>query len=284
MGWVIFLAIAVPLIAVLAWVVFNDSLVQIAPGQLGLLLVRGKATDRSLDPGPHWVPAIRRRMVQTYPSLELSLRTGATTAASASPLEWSGPAPVVTLGDRVSAVVGYTVRFRLDTSRLREIHNRFGPEGLWAAVGDETARTVRAAFASAKVRVEDLFGDARAELERSIGEDVRVALAELGFIVTRFSLGDIDLGRTGEVIQAVGRARHELDRELAEHAVRVTRAKVDADLLRQAARLPADTPIRYRELDAWDDAVRAAGLLPYLAPPRPPGGSSTSDEAAEGPA
>jgi regulator of protease activity HflC (stomatin/prohibitin superfamily) len=281
-GWVIFLAIAVPLLAVVAWVLFSDSLVHVAPGQLGLLLVRGKATDRALEPGPHWVPAIRRRMMQPYPSLELSLRTGRTDALPTSSLEWAGPAPVVTLGDRVSAVVGYTVRFRLDQTRLRVIHNRFGPDGIWAAVGDETARTVRTALASPSVRVDDLFGDARRELERHIGDAVTAALAELGFIVTRFSLADVDLGRTGDVIQAIGRARHDLERELADQAVRVTRAKVDADLLRQAATLPVDTPIRYRELEAWDDAVRALGFVHYATSPRPTAGAAPTEDAAEG--
>lgn len=277
MGWIIFLAIAVLLLAIIAWAVFNDSLVQVEPGQLGLLLVRGKATDRALAPGPHWVPALRRRMVQVYPSLELSWRTGNAPPSSSS-LEASGPAPLVTLGDRTSARLAYTVRFRLDQSRLRDIHNRLGPEGIWGAVRDQTARTVRATVAAPNVRIDDLFGDARTELERRIRDDVSTALVELGFVLTGFSLGDIDLGRTGEVIQAIGRARQELDRELAEQAVRVTRAKVDADLLRQAANLPPEAPIRYRELDAWYDALRRLGLA---ASPVPPRSTATSDLAGE---
>jgi hypothetical protein len=35
MGWIIFLAIAVPLLAVVAWVVFDDSFVRIRPGAPG---------------------------------------------------------------------------------------------------------------------------------------------------------------------------------------------------------------------------------------------------------
>jgi hypothetical protein len=50
MGWIIFLAIAVPLLAVVAWVVFDDSFVRIEPGQLGLLLIHGRATDRASIP------------------------------------------------------------------------------------------------------------------------------------------------------------------------------------------------------------------------------------------
>jgi hypothetical protein len=78
--------------------------------------------------------------------------------------------------------------------------------------------------------LDDLFGNDRAGLEEWLGNDVSAALAALGFVVTMFSLGDLDLGRTGEVIQATTRARHELEREEAEAAMRTARAKIDADL------------------------------------------------------
>ena len=70
MEWIIFAAIAIPILGVIAWVVLDDSFVRIEPGQLGLLLVKGRATDIALQPGPHWVPALRRRTIETYPSVE----------------------------------------------------------------------------------------------------------------------------------------------------------------------------------------------------------------------
>jgi regulator of protease activity HflC (stomatin/prohibitin superfamily) len=260
-GWIIFLGIAIPLLAVVAWVVFDDSFVRIEPGQLGLLLVRGKATDRALDPGPHWVPALRRRMVQVYPSLELTFRAGDPATPAASGLERGGPAPLVTFGDRLSAVVCYTVRFRLARDVLRDVHNRFGPDGLWAAVRDETTRTVRASLADPSIGLDDLFGTARAGLEARLSEDVTAALAALGFEVTMFSLGDLDLGRAGEVIQATARARHEVEREEAEAAMRMARAKVDADLAPYLGSPATDAAIRYREVDSWRELARATGYV-----------------------
>jgi hypothetical protein len=259
-GWIIFLAIAVPLVAVVAWAVFDDSLVQIEPGQLGLLLVRGRATDRALEPGPHWVPALRRRMVQPYPSLELSFRTGTAPAVSTSELERTGPALHLMLGDRALVTVSYTVRFRLDQAMLQEVHNRFGPDGIWAAVRDETARTVRSALAQADVGLDDLFEPARGALERRVGDAVTAALAGSGFVVTMFSFGDLDLGRTGEVIQATARARLELAREHAEAGMRVARAKVDADLATYLAAPSTDVALRYREIDSWQQWARMAGF------------------------
>ena len=289
MGWIIFLAIAIPLLAVVGWVVFDDSFVRIEPGQLGLLLIHGRATDRALDPGPHWVPALRRRMVQIYPSLELTFRAGDPAATVASDLERAGPAPLVTLGDRLTAVVSYAVRFRLDREMLREVHNRFGPDGLWATVRDETARTVRTSLADPSLGLDDLFGNARAGLEERLGNDVSTALAALGFVVTMFSLGDLDLGRTGEVIQATARARHELEREEAEAAMRTARAKIDADLAPYLGSPATDAAIRYREVDSWQELARATGYVHQAmgragvpeSPPPPPAGAPSAEPPPE---
>jgi regulator of protease activity HflC (stomatin/prohibitin superfamily) len=278
-GWIIFLAIAIPLLAVVAWVVFDDSLVQIEPGHLGLLLIRGKATDRALDPGPHWVPALRRRMVQVYPSLELSFCAGSVGAEPASELERAGPAPRVMLGDRVTAIVSYTVRFRLDPAMLREIHDHFGPEGIWAAVRDDSARTIRTALAQPDVGLGDLFGPARAELEQRVGEEVRTTLSALGFVLTMFSLGDLDLGRTGEVVQATARARHELEREEAEAAMRMARAKIDADLAPYLGTAPTEAAIRYREVDSWQELARTTGPVHWSPRRAATTDASTSPEA-----
>ena len=56
-GWIVFLLVAVPVLAVVLWMLLDESIVKIEPGELGLVLVHGKATDKALDPGVHWVPA-----------------------------------------------------------------------------------------------------------------------------------------------------------------------------------------------------------------------------------
>ena len=155
MGWIIFLALAVPLVGVVAWIALDESFVRIEPGQLGLLLIKGRATDTALEPGPHWVPAMRRRMVQTYPSLELSYRAGADEAPVVGDLERSGPALRAALADRAGAVAVVHRALPARPRRLRTVHERFGPEGIWAAVRDVSESALRTALAAATV--DDVF-------------------------------------------------------------------------------------------------------------------------------
>lgn len=131
-GWLVVIFVGLPLLAAVVWAVVRDSLVRVPVGTLGLLVVGGKSTDRSLLPGIHWVPALRKRQSVTYPAVELSYRAGADGPTSA--VEACGPALDVVLGDRAEAQVSYTVRFRLDPDRLRLVHDRFGTTGYWSAV------------------------------------------------------------------------------------------------------------------------------------------------------
>ena len=43
-GWMIFLAIAVPLIGVLVYFLADDALIRVDAGSLGLLVIKGRAT------------------------------------------------------------------------------------------------------------------------------------------------------------------------------------------------------------------------------------------------
>ena len=61
-GWVIVLVLVVPALGLLLWLVFAESVVRVPAGRLGLLMIKGRATDTALLPGPHFVPALRRRI------------------------------------------------------------------------------------------------------------------------------------------------------------------------------------------------------------------------------
>jgi hypothetical protein len=282
MEWFIFLAVVIPLLAILGWTVFNESLVKIPAGRLGLLMIKGRATDKVLAPGPHWVPALRRRMVEEYPSNELSYRAVEEPTAQPEPsdLERTGPAPVVTLGDRTEATIGYTVRFRLDETQLRSVHERFGPEGLWPAARDMTTRAVRARVSGSSVGVDSLFGPSLADLENDISAAVAEALAPNGLILTMFALGNVDLGRTGDVIQSTVRARLEQDREEAESTMRLTRARIDSEL-EPYLTAASDAALRYREVDVWRDLVHNQTTPTIGVPPRAPSPQPQAPEPSE---
>ncbi len=269
-AWVVFLIILIPFAILLGFIGSTDSLITIPPGHVGLLLKSGQATDTVLAPGLHWVPRLRKRTVAPYPAVELAFRamqdpppTGETVA-----LDRNGPLLRVTLGDRGQATLGYTVRFRLDTAHLRAVHERLGPEGFWNAVRDVSGRAVRHRLGDPDVAVDDLYGDRRNALEEQIGESVKHVLQDEGVILTMFSFGDVDLGRTGDVIQATVRARLELEREEAESAVRMARARIDADLEPYLATM-SDAALRYREVDVWRDLVHSQPDRAVPAPGRP---------------
>ena len=84
-------------------------------------------------------------------------------------------------------------------------------------------------------------------------------------------LGPVDLGRTGEVIQATVRAGFELTLEKAEAATRLARAHNDGELEQQITSL-REGAWRYRETDLWRELVqRSDGVQVARRPGAAPG-------------
>ena len=265
---IVLFIIVVPILATFVWSVLRQSRTTIPAGELGLLVVKGKPTDRVLLPGAHWVPSLRKRQAVGYPAVEMSYRaTDAASAAapSTSAHEAYGPPLAVTLGDRSEAVVAYTLRFRLDPERLRLVHERFGPDGLWAVVRDESARALSSALSDPACTIDDLFGTARIELEDRLGAAVARVLDADGLVMTSFSLGTVDLGRAGELIQAAVRARLELAREEAEAATRIARVRHDAELAPYLVGV-GEAALRYRQTDVWRDLVQRSEAMTVAVP------------------
>lgn len=125
-----------------------------------------------------------------------------------------------------------------------------------------------------------VFGPARRVLEAELSKALAAGLAPSGFIVTMFNLGDLDLGRAGDVIQATVRARLELQREDAEVAMRVARARIDAELGPYIDTATSDAALRYREVDSWRDLAPLRGVSPAPQPAPPtPTGAGTAETA-----
>ena len=179
-AWIVFLIVLVPFLILLAFIASSDSLITIPPGNVGLLLKSGQATDTVAAPGctgcrgsaSGWSPPIRRS----------SSAPGHADDGQDAPSRMCStarPALRVTLGDRGEATIGYTVRFRLEIV-LRSVHERFGPEGFWNAVRDEQRASLRHRLGESDVGVDDLFGDRRNALEEQIGEAVKAAWTTTG--------------------------------------------------------------------------------------------------------
>ena len=253
-AWVIVIVLVVPMLGLLVWALLRSSFVRVPSGSLGLLLVHGRATDKALGPGPHFVAALRRHMVVLYPSVELSHR--ADDGTDENELFRSTPTLRVMLGDRNVVTVSVTVRFRVVANQLRLVHERFGPDGVFSVVRDETTRAVLRELSAADVGVEDLLGAARLGTETRLSEAVGQALTADGIELASLTLGIVDLGRTGEVVQAIARARYELEREEVEAQTRLARARNDADLEEQVQTRP--DAWRYRSPDLVRDLAHRA--------------------------
>jgi regulator of protease activity HflC (stomatin/prohibitin superfamily) len=248
-GVIVFLIILVVVIALLVALLISAGYKRVDSGDLGLVLVRGKPTKRTLTPGVHIVRPLGRELIVTYPANEMAFR--ATSAATGPDTELDltdGPVQVV-LGDRTVGTVGFTVRFRLDPDRLGDVHSNVGAAGIKPLVRDMSARAVGEALRTDGITAADLFGSRRSALETRIEDHLRAVLTEHGLVVTMFSLREIDLGRLGDVIQETVAGTAELEREAALSEVRSVRARNDAaldELLRDAS--PA--LLRYLQVDA----------------------------------
>lgn len=300
LAWIIFLILILPALGLLIWIIIAASLVRVPSGSLGLVMSRGKATDRTLPPGSHFVFALRRVIIEEYPSVELAYRADGlgdneqvgfkrslgdrrVSRGSFDRLEVSGPTLPVTLGDRTEATVVVTVRFQLLPENLKQVHERYGPNGVFGVVRDVSTRAVLSTLAEHHDGIEQFFGAQRRDCEQRLATAVRDALESDGISMTGFVLGSVDLGRTGEVVQATVRARYELERERAEAETRTLRAQNDADLQKHVT--PSDDAWRYRETDLWRELVaRTDGLnVAVAARPLPSAGplaGPTADPAA----
>ena len=186
----------------------------------------------------------------------------------------------MTLGDRTSAIVSYTVRFKLVPEKLRHVHERYGPVGVFGIVRDASSAAISAALRDPAIGVDDMFGAPLEVCQKSVATAVADTLEASGIELSAFLFGAAELGRTGEVIQATLRARHELQREQAEAPTRLARATNDADL-QQNLTLSNEDAWRYRETDLWGELIQRTQTLQVAARPPGPGvvGFSTTDRA-----
>lgn len=256
MGILAWIAVAVGVVAagaLVAWLLLLATSFRVEPGTVVLLLKQGRPTGRVLGPGRHFIQPWRKVLVQVYPARELALVAGGTASADER-VDYLDTPLRVHLGDKTFAKLSYTVRCRLDTSKVQHVHNQFGPEGIWPALRDTSRRCLVAEAAGASI--DDAFGDGFEVLEQRFASALGEALGEVGFDLEVFTLREIDLGETGEVIQATLRADAELELEHALAQVRQVRLDNDAALAGNVVGLESDVLLRYRQLESWREMIR----------------------------
>lgn len=251
---VVLVVIGVPLVAFAVWQLLQQGLVRIDSGSVGLLIVRGKASDRILTPGAHFVWPFRHQMIQGYPLRELTYLTS--NDAGIDQMDFSDPPLTARLGDRAAVSVLYTIRFSIRPDALRDLHERVGPDGLKRLVRDESRRVIIHELGSEENGIDQAFGPARDRLEAKLASGVIDALHDDGFAVGMFHLRGIDLGAVDEVIADTVRAKAEIELEKAEARVRKLRMDNEAESNAQLESNLTDAVLRYRQIELGREALR----------------------------
>jgi regulator of protease activity HflC (stomatin/prohibitin superfamily) len=274
-AWIALAVIAV--LVVLTLIALTATAIIVAPGTIALVLRRGKATGRALAPGRHFVAPWQKVNLQTYPSRELAFVAGGRSIADPR-VEYVDDPLRVHLGDKAFARISFTVRCQLKLQELKDVHNNYGPEGVWPALRDATRSVLLAELGNGTVTIDDVYGDGFGKLEQRLTVALEEALGSIGFDLRMFNLREIDLGETDEVIQAIVRADTELEREQAFAKVRRARLENDAAIGSLLEGVDGDVLLRYRQIEAWrdilhrwdgDQPIPSALTTPLLTTPNP---------------
>jgi len=296
LGLVILIALAG-----VAWALLQDAFVRVQPGQVGVVLRRGKPAKRGLLPGVHFSLRFGREIV-TYPSVEITYLAVAEPELSRTPetdITLLDPPFRLVLGDRTLASLEYTARVMIDTETIAELHNRFGTRGIKGIIRDESRRVLLELLGKSDVSAASVIGSSRETAEAKASEALKASLAPLGFTLPMFSLRVADLAERGKVIQDTLRAAEELERERARGEIRALRAKQEVGV--QSALASSLTPeaIEYLRIQAtrefierWDGKmtwpINAPGSplaeIGHLAPQPPAPPSSDKQPAPPEPA
>src|SRR5689334_11252358 len=111
MSWVavvILVVVGLPLLLFALWWLAMELRIEVQSGSVALVLQRGVATEKALEPGLHFVRPYARRTMQIYPLRELTYLAGAGQLPDS--MDMQDAALELHLGDRTAVTVSYTIR------------------------------------------------------------------------------------------------------------------------------------------------------------------------------
>lgn len=261
-AFIITLVVVIPLLGFLVWQFLQEARVQIESGHVGLLITRGEAQEKALEPGVHYVWPFRRQMIQDYSLREVSYYAADDDRAD-------GPALEVDIGGNNEARLSYILRYRIDPAHLHEIHEYVGPHGIAGMVRDHAGQAIVEFLGSHDAATDNLYGSARRQLESQVRDHLVEQLKERGIVVVLFGIRDVELGTAGQVRLDIRRAKLELDREEARAAVRQARITNEIEQTRRLRDELDDNTVRYLQIEAWREYVDrwdGRGQLPLVLP------------------
>ena len=257
--WILVLILA-PTMLFIIWLVLLETSVKIDAGTIGLALLRGKSTGRTLSAGASLRPSVAEgddpevsvRASWRSWRVESSRRTPTSTTSTHPSMSCSSD-HAVGRGQLHRALSTHPRQGAGDPRVVRTRRDLVGP------ARREPAHVDRRGAPAAAPRSATCSATGTPNSNAASPPRWPTRSPTSGFELKLFSLREIDLGVTGEIVQDTIRAGAELEREQAYAAVR--RARIDNDnvLLAEVGGLDHELVLRYRQVDAWRDLHRTVG-------------------------
>jgi regulator of protease activity HflC (stomatin/prohibitin superfamily) len=237
--------IVVGVVGILALAPLNAGLVLIQPNEVGVVFRQTASGDAALleplQPGLKWVvPFVDKVVIYNVGQQSITM-------AGSAEFSQTG---VMTGGERVYSavraissdgqvvVVDATVIFRIDKTRINDIHRNWRSEYIDGFIIAQARSAVRNALTG--YGAEEIYSGGRATLETEISEDLRDKYAREGFLLTDVLIRDIVFIEQKQIAE----------QEARRAAFRVQQAEQEAEQARVEAQGRADAAVIAAEGEA----------------------------------
>ncbi|MGC9396237.1 MAG: SPFH domain-containing protein [Anaerolineae bacterium] len=248
--------IIVGIILLFAFVVFMSSFTQIDFGTVGMVTRFGRITGRIMDPGLNWkAPFVDRVII--YRTQEIVYITeeqaGEDSFQEGTYLDYPTD---TTTADGQQITVKYSVRFRIDATKITRIANEIGDE---EALVDKVVKfhtRILARNIPKEYEALDLYTGKIQAVQTEFEEQLRPLLAEKGVILEAFGLRQIEFQE--DYVQAIEQKQIEAENVQTEQN-RAEQAKWRAQSAIEAAKGEAQATIENARGDAEEIKLLAEG-------------------------
>ena len=248
--------IIVGVVLLVAVVVFMSSYTQIDFGTVGMVTRFGRITGRIMDPGLNWkAPFVDRVII--YRTQEIVYiteeQTGASDLRSGTYVDF--PTDTTTAdGQQIS--VKYSVRFRIDATKITQIANEIGDEGALVDKVIKFHARILARNIPKEYEALDLYTGKIQAVQVEFEEQLRPLLAEKGVILEAFGLRQIEFQE--DYVQAIEQKQIEAENVQTEQN-RADQAKWRAQSTIEEAKGQAEATIENARGSAEQIKLLAAG-------------------------
>jgi regulator of protease activity HflC (stomatin/prohibitin superfamily) len=250
------IVIVVGIILVFAFVVFTSSYTQVDFGKVGMVTRFGRITGQIMQPGLNWkVPFVDRVII--YRTQEIVYITEEQAGQDAYKVGTYLDYPTdTTTADGQQISVKYSVRFRIDATKITRIANEIGDE---EALVDKVVKfhtRILARNIPKEYEALDLYTGKIQAVQMEFEDQLRPLLAEKGVILEAFGLRQIEFQE--DYVQAIEQKQIEAENVQTEQN-RAEQAKWQAQSVIEAAKGEAQATIENARGDAEEIKLLAQG-------------------------